>query len=151
MTEVWSLDIQGLTDMTSVSPVDERSIEQALRRLDGRETFSCGLTNLTTHSWLVCRGDSDHHLIEYVPRPLAHASCTGTVGSCIFFLARKISPDRHAVRLRWQSTPEVLVDVRADAVLSLHEATVIFTTFFKSQTIHQDFTTVPKPANGYLT
>lgn len=151
MTEAWSLDYQGLRGVNTVSPVNERSIAQTLRSMDGREVFSCGLTNLTTHSWLACRGDSGNQVIEYVPRPLAYASYTGTVGSCVFFLARKNRPDRHAVRVRWQSNPDVLIDVRADSVLNYDEATVIFATFFMSQAIHQDFTTVPKPANGYLT
>lgn len=151
MTEVWSLDYPGVGGITSVSPVDERSIEQTSGRLDRAEVLSCGLTDVTAHSWLTCRGDSGNHIIEYVSGPLAYASVAGIVGCRIFFLARKSPPDHRALRIRWQTNPEVFVDARADAVLNLREAAVLFTTFFNSKTIHQDYTTIPKPANGYLT
>ena len=150
MTEVWSLSYQRFGELQAVSPVGERTIEETLGRLDGAATSFCGLTNVPDHCWLVCRGDPDRHIIEYVSGPLANVGYTGTVGSRIFFLARKTPPDRRAVRIRWQSNPDVFVDARADSVLSLREATAIFTTFFNSKTIHQDFTTIPKPLNGYL-
>ncbi|NQU22371.1 MAG: hypothetical protein HQ567_13915 [Candidatus Nealsonbacteria bacterium] len=150
MAEVWLLDYQRFNEMNSVSPVDACTIERTLGRLDGAETFCCGLTNVTDHSWLACRGDPDNYIIEYVSGPLENVSNPETVGCCIFFLARKSPPDRRALRIRWQSNPDVFVDVRADSVLNLREAIAIFTTFFNSKTVHQDFTTVPKPLNGYL-
>jgi hypothetical protein len=55
------------------------------------------------------------------------------------------------VQVRWKTNPVVLVDVRAYSVLTLLEVITIFNTFFTSTVVHQDFTTIPKPLNGYLT
>ena len=150
LTEVWSLDYRKLGQVQSVSPVDERMIEETLRRLDGTETFACGIGNLRHRCWLTCRGVPDSRLIEYWPEP-PNFTYSGKRGSGIFILSRKHPPDHHPVRIRWQSNPDVFVDVRADSVLSLCETISIFTTFFRSRVIHQDFTTIPKPLNGYVT
>jgi hypothetical protein len=150
MTEKWSLDYERLGDMNTVWPVDKQAIEHTLQRLDGTEISRCGLTNETDRCWLACRGSADKHLIEYVSSPRTCFRHIGAVRSRIFFLARKKPVDRRAMRIPWKSHPDVFVDVRADAVLELSEAIAIFTTFFETKGIHQDFTTIPKPLNGYL-
>jgi hypothetical protein len=150
MTAEWSLDYECLDELHAVPSVDEHTIEQTLKRLDGQEIFYCGLTNVADRCWLTCRGDTDHHIVEYVAPPLADSSHSGLVAPRIFLLARKDPVDRHALRVRWKSNPEVFVDVRADSVLNISEVVVIFTTFFRYNAIHQDFTTIPKPQNGYL-
>jgi hypothetical protein len=148
MTEPWSLDYECHHQLHMVSPVDERTIEETLLRVDGAEIIRCGLTNVDYHCWLVCRGEPDQHLVEYALSPLAQFGATGNIASRIFFLARK-QPARGTMRIRWQSSPDVFVDVPAAAVLQRAEALAIFTTFFQTRSIHPDFTTIPKPSNGY--
>ena len=150
MTGQWSLDYERLDELIAVRPVDEQAIEQTLQRIDWTEVTRCGLTNVAHHCWLICRGDRDKHLVEYVSSPLTHYGDTGIVASRIFILARKKPSDCRALRIRWHSHPDVPVDVRADSVLQLSEVLAIFTTFFRTNRIHHDFATIPKFPNGYL-
>ena len=110
MTQEWSLDYECLDEVTTVPTVHERSIEQTLKRLDGTQTFFCGLTNVTDQTWLVCRGCPDEHIVEYVSSPVSDYSDSGSVASCIFLLSRKNPVDRHASMIRWKSNPDVWID-----------------------------------------
>lgn len=168
MTAEWSLTYDDHGRNQEVPSVDEAAIERVVRRLDGVETCGCGLTNFSQHNWITCRGGPDRFIVEYLGVPPGYHCPPGFVPGGVFLLGRKNDANRDVVQVRWKTVvfsdapngrmmegrwkPDrsVLVDVRADSVLTLPEVITIFITFFKNATVHPDFTTIPKPPNGYL-
>jgi hypothetical protein len=151
MATEWSLGYDYLGEAQTVPSVDESIIERTLRRLEQPETAVCGLTH-ESHQFMVCHGGPDKFIVKCVRAiaPGVHGA-PGSVPKGIFLLGRKNDTNNRVLQVRWRTKPVVLVDVRAYSVLSLSEAITIFSTFFTSLTVHQDFTTIPKPLNGYLT
>jgi len=150
MAAEWSLVYDFLGEVQAVSSVYEPSIERTLNRLNGAETSVCQITH-ESHQFMVCRGGSDKFIVVYAGIPPGFHWSPGFVPARIFLLGRKNDTDSRVLQVRWKTNPVVFVDVRAYSVLTLSEVITIFNTFFTSTVVHQDFTTIPKPLNGYLT
>ena len=136
--------------MQAVSSLDGSSIERTLQRLNGVETSSCQLTH-DSRQFLICHGGPDDFIVLYAGIPPGFHWSPGFVPARLFILGRKNDTDSRVLQVRWKTNPVMFVDVRAHSVLSLPEAITIFKTFLTSRAVHQDFTTIPKPLNGYLT
>jgi hypothetical protein len=147
----WSLIYDRLGNVQEVPFIDASIIGRTLRRLEQTETCVCQLRHGLYQS-VVCRGGPDKFIVEClrVIIPGLHGSL-GSMPGGISLLGRKNDTYNRVLRVRWKSKPVVFVDVRAHSVLSLAEVVTVFETYFTSMVIHQDFTTIPKPMNGYLT
>jgi hypothetical protein len=151
----WSLDYDRLNEGFTVPLTDNASIRRTLQRLDGKETFYCGLCNTAEElSLITCRGEPDKLIVEYtgvLPGTYElHAAAGMLPYPSTFVLARKAHPRSPVIRVHWKNCPDVFIDATANIVLNQAEAVKIFETFYETNIIHRAFETIPKPANGYL-